>query len=84
MEKAKGEDLAEVIEIRTEETKPQKKHRRFIKRNKWRRRENKKKKQEVNTNTVYNYSSKELTGPMLALLNIGLNFCVTPDKVNVG
>ena len=32
---------------------------------------------------MYNYSELELTGSMISLLNRGLNFCVTPDEVNV-
>ena len=35
------------------------------------------------TNLKRNYCKITLTKPMETLLNRGLNFCVTPDKVNV-
>ena len=48
-----------------------KKHRRFVERNIWKRRQDKKKREKIQTETVYNYSGIELTKPMMSLLNRG-------------
>ena len=58
-----------------------KKTRRFIKRNKWKRVQDKKKKH--TTSAVHNFSDMILTQAMETLLNRGLNFCITPLKLNV-
>ena len=58
-----------------------KKHRRFVKRTKWRRTQTKKKAQQITA--VYNYSAITLTSSMSKILNRGLNFCVTPTNLNV-
>jgi hypothetical protein len=56
-------------------------HRRFIKRSKWKRIQDRKKKE--TTSAVYNHSSLELTEAMTKILNRGLNFCVTPLTLNI-
>ena len=57
-----------------------KKNRRFIKHNKWKRQQDKLKKQP--TSAVHNFSDLVLTPTMEKLLNRGLNFCITPLKPN--
>jgi hypothetical protein len=58
-----------------------KKHRRFVKRTRWRKIQTKKNCKQITA--VYNYSDIPLTNAMSKVLNRGLNFCVTPDKLNV-
>ena len=58
-----------------------KKRRRFIKRNRFRRKAMKKKRQKITL--IHNYSSLELTKPMISLLERGLNFAVTPKTYNL-
>ena len=50
------------------------------KRRKWKKLQDKFKAKPITS--VYNYYKITLTKPMETLLNRGLNFCVTPDKVN--
>ena len=58
-----------------------KKHRRFVKRTKWRNLQKKKQSQQITA--IYNYSTMTLTSAMSKVLNRGLNFCVTPETINV-
>ena len=58
-----------------------KRRRRFIRRDKWIKIQNKLKAAPINA--VYNYSKISLTEPMKKLLNRGLNFCVAPLKLNL-
>ena len=52
-----------------------------FKRNKWKKIQDKLKRTPITI--VYNYSSITLTEDMTKVLNRGLNFCVTPNSVNV-
>ena len=61
--------------------KHKRKHRRFIKRTKWQNIQKKKTSEQITA--IYNYSTMTLTGAMSRLLNRGLNFCVTPNTLNV-
>ena len=64
-------------------TKPS--NRRFRKRKEWRTKQRKKKEKstyDFTNNVIHNYSSHTLTKPMETLLQRGLNFTVTPNKVN--
>ena len=54
---------------------------RFIKRKVWKKIQNKLKAEPISA--VYNYSAITLTEGMIKLLNRGLNFCVTPVKLNI-
>ena len=63
------------------DTKTKKKNRKFIRRNKWKKLQDKKKK--VNITAVYNYSKSTLTEAMENILNRGLNFCINPIKLNL-
>jgi hypothetical protein len=64
-----------------EHQKKRKKHRRFVERNKWKKRQDKKKSQPLTA--IYNYSDLTLTEAMTNLLNRGLNFCINPLKLNL-
>ena len=64
----------------TEGTHKKKRNRRFVKRSKYRRRENRNAKR--NINMVFNFSSFKLSKDAQSLLNKGLNFCPTPQKIN--
>jgi hypothetical protein len=64
-----------------EEKKKSKKHRRFVKRNTWKRVQDKKKMETITS--VYNYSDLTLTEGMTRILNRGLNFCITPISLNI-
>jgi hypothetical protein len=63
------------------EEKKGKKHRRFVKRNTWKRTQDKKKMETITA--VYNYSDLTLTEGMTKILNRGLNFCITPILLNI-
>jgi hypothetical protein len=65
----------------TPERKADKGYRRFIKRSKWKRIQDRKKKETISA--VYNHSSLNLTEAMTKILNRGLNFCVTPLTLNL-
>ena len=57
------------------------KHRRFVKRTQWRKKQQKLKTKQMTA--IYNYSNLVLTNSMSRILNRGLNFCVTPTNLNV-
>ena len=57
-----------------------KNNRRFINRNKYRR--SKQRKARMKINMVFNFSTLKLSKDAQSLLNKGLNFCPTPDKIN--
>ena len=57
------------------------KQRRFIKRNKWKRIQDQKKNK--NISVIYDFSTIQLTEGMTKILNRGLNFCITPLKLNI-
>ncbi len=66
---------------KTVEKPKRKKHRRFVKRNIWKKIQDKKKMQPISA--IYNYSSLTITSGMTKVLNRGLNFCVTPSALNI-
>jgi hypothetical protein len=55
------------------------KNRRFMKRPRWKKVQDKKKSREISA--VYNYSKVVLTEDMKNVLSKGLNFCVTPEQI---
>jgi hypothetical protein len=55
------------------------KNRRFMKRTRWKKVQDKKKSQEISA--IYNYSKIVLTDDMNNILSKGLNFCVTPEQI---
>ena len=63
------------------ELKKEKRTRRFIPRQKYKRKQDKKKKSPINL--VTNLSSMELSNDMLKVLNKGLNYCVVKGKPNM-
>ena len=69
----------EIIEEQT--TQNPKKHRHFINRKMWKKKQNKLK--ATLFNAIYNYSKIELTEHMIKLLKRGLNFCIAPLKLNL-
>jgi hypothetical protein len=54
------------------------KNRRFIKRNQWKKIQDKKKTTPITP--IYNYSKIELSESMTKVLSRGLNFCINPKK----
>lgn len=59
----------------------QPKQRRFIKRNKWKKVQDRKKNQPISV--IYDYSTIQMTEGMNKILNRGLNFCINPLKLNI-
>lgn len=77
---SKNRDSLYTEKEKEKQTAPRK-HRRFIKRPKWQRLQNKKKQESISA--IYNYSDLTLTEPMKKVLNRGLNFCVAPENLNI-
>jgi hypothetical protein len=73
--------IKEITAKEKEKDKEDKGHRRFIKRSKWKRTQDKKSKEQISA--VYNNSSLHLTPAMESILNRGLNFCVIPLTLNI-
>jgi hypothetical protein len=71
----------QVSEESEKDFKQKSRNRRFMKRTRWKKIQDKKKSQEISA--IYNYSKVTLTEDMKNVLSKGLNFCVTPEQINV-
>jgi hypothetical protein len=71
----------ETTNLPKEKVKKKDKHRRFIKRGRWRKIQQRQKAKQITA--FYNYSDLVLTNSMSKILNRGLNFYVTPPNLNV-